>query len=449
MTKYPALFLVFLLSFSNCLADTFVHRQTGESFNGYVVQRKKANKTQVRVERRPPKYLYLADYDIQRNYLGRKNKVFCFSIKESIDLICETEALEKAMAAAASQGPLFILIEIDTPGGRVDLAQRICAAITKIDNCTTIAFVSGGKFGGAFSAGAVIALACDKVYMRRGTSIGAITPYAQTTSGPVSIEKVYGQAVGEKFNSMWSAYCAAIAERNNRPGLLVKAMVAKNIEVVEVIEGDKRLFVEPRNKRPDQTTVHIWSDRKSLLTLTAAQAVQCGIADKTVISRDGLFVDLLATRAAQVRSKGIAKAKREFERAKREIDGILPYIDYLEKRAVGLVKELDALEGEMRRANRIYYRERYVRWGYYPYQWGYSNVEFERHRILTGWEGLLNQLLYVLDYLIGNYRDALLVAERHPDLHHHTKTLEEGLNTAEAIYDEVSSRPAFYYYNDW
>ena len=77
--------------------------------------------------------------------------------------MCETEALEKAIEMASNQGPLCILIEVDTPGGSADLMRRICDAITKANNCRTVAFISGGEHGGAYSAGAIIALACDQM----------------------------------------------------------------------------------------------------------------------------------------------------------------------------------------------------------------------------------------------------------------------------------------------
>ena len=172
MAKYPTFVLAVLLFFSNavwypadCFADTFMHRRTGESFNGYVTQIKKGDKTKVFVEKRKPQFIDLGAYEIRYNYLGRKNKVLIFSIKDSVELICETEAFEKAIVAAANQGPLFILVDIDAPGGRIDLVQRVSEAIIKIHNCRTVAFVSGGQFGGAFSAGAIITLACDRVYM--------------------------------------------------------------------------------------------------------------------------------------------------------------------------------------------------------------------------------------------------------------------------------------------
>lgn len=434
MVKQTAFVFAILLSFSNCFADTFVHRQTGKSFNGYVVQRKRGDKTQVRAEKRRPQYLDLSAYEVHRNNFGRKNKVFVFSLSDSLDLISETEAFEGTIVTAANRGPLFILIEIDMPGGRVDLVQRICAAITQIDNCTTVAFVSGGKFGGAFSAGAIIALACDKVYMHEGTATGAAAPYVETSSGPQDLAKVYGQAVSAKFTSAWEAYCSAVAERNGRPGLLAKAMVGENIEVVEVLEDGKRLFIEPKNKQPSQSVVRTWSDKGSLLTLTATEAVQAGIADKVVASREELFADLAATKAAKARDTSLLRARREFERAQRTIDRILSSISYLETRAAALVKDLDALEEEIRRLDRTVFR------GYYGYYGSHLGMMAEWESLLRNRDELSGQLLFILDDLIRNHRNALSVADRHPDLRHHVSTLEKGLDSAEATYRQVRLR---------
>ena len=104
MVKYSTVAFVMLLSLSNCLADTFVNIQTGESFNGYILGRKKVEKTQVRVENKSQQYIDLGQYKITRNYLGRKNKVFIFSINQSPNLIVEAEAFEKDWTWPQSRG---------------------------------------------------------------------------------------------------------------------------------------------------------------------------------------------------------------------------------------------------------------------------------------------------------------------------------------------------------
>ncbi|MBA7635095.1 hypothetical protein ES703_42695 [subsurface metagenome] len=429
-----------------CVADTFTHHRTGESFNGYAVQRKKGNKTQVRVEGKPPQYLDLSAYEIRYNYLGRKNKIFIFSIKDSIDFICETEAFEKAIGEAANQGPLFILIEIDTPGGRIDLTKRICAAITKIDNCRTVAFVNGGKFnggkprilpsrnekqtpavGGAFSAGAIIALACDNIYMREGTSIGAATVIVTSSSGITDLKSGYGETVGEKMSSAWRAYCSAVAEHRNRPGLLAKAMVDKDIEILEVVENGERFFIELKNKKPTQSVVRILSDKGSLLTLTAGEAVQCGIADKVVASRDELFADLSATKATLIRDTATSKARREFEQDEQKFKKILLSITSLEEQAATFAKEVAALEEIISRDHKVIYHNGIWSDGWYRATYSEREEQYNPTAINEFFEKG-DQCLKVLRALKKDYEKALLLAKKHPDLHHHVRTIEKGLN---------------------
>lgn len=429
-----------LLLCATCLGDSFTHRSTGDSFNGYTVARKRGNRTQVRIEKRKPRYLDLSDYRIVQNNLGRKNRIYTFNIKEAVELIAETQAFEKAITMAANQGPLFILIEIDTPGGRIDLAKRICSALTKLDNCKTVAFISGGDFGGAFSAGAIIALACDKIYMLEGTAIGAASLYARTTTGPEELGEIYGETIAEKFSSAWSAYCVALAELNNRPGQLVKAMVEKEAGVIEIIENGEQMFIDPKNKPKEQKTIRTWSDKNSLLTLTADQAFVTGIADGTVSSRSELFARLGAKKAIKKPDRNTLKAKRAFEKTKKRFDAILNSIEYLEQRANILVKEYNALEAEIRRADTVVYRRRSGRRRIGGYGSSYSEIEVEYREVLTDRNLLLNELLDLLDALIGDYNTAILMANHYPDLKRYVRMLERNLTATEVTYDEINFR---------
>lgn len=439
MAKYPAFIFIVLVFFANCFADTFTHLQDGTTFNGYVVRRKRANKTLVYIEKKRPQYLNLRDYQIQPNHLGRKNKVFRFTINDSLNLMAATEAFEKAMVVAANQGPLFILIEIDAPGVRIDLAQRFCAAIAKIDNCRTVAFIAGDKFGGALSTSAIIALACDNVYMNRGTTIGSTAPYIETSDNVEEIEKHYGRAVAARIRSSWPAYSAAIAERNDRPILLAKAMVDEDIEVIEMAENGKSFFTDSRDKKPTQTIVRTWSEKGSLLALTAAQAARHGIADKVVASRDELLADLAADEAAQVRNKTISKAIRLYEQARGTMDNILSSISFFEQEAVALADEIDKVEAEIRRLNRAGYGLRFGT-GFNPYWQTNSTVTIEWSEMVLRRNGFMNGLLGVLEDLMANYTEATALADRHPDLRHYATTFQQSLNSTQVSYDEVLSR---------
>ncbi len=319
-----------LLAFSlTCFADTFTHRKTGEVLHGYIAGQTEDGKTILSTKEKGQLSVNLAQWQIVTDRLGRNNKVIILTIDDEIGLEIETQALEQEIVKLSNEGPLLILFEIDTPGGRGDLTRRICGAITQIKNCPIVAFVKGGKYGGALSAGAAVALACDEIYMAENTVIGAATGITISETGrPESFKEAYGEDVAEKFTSAWRAYFASLAEQNHRPGLLARAMVDRDIEVIEVSEANKRFFIDPVNKRSQQRLVHTWSKKGSLLTLTAVEAVKCMIADKVINSRQELLRELDVVSAEIVINDEIQKAGMELKRARGQLNRIRKSIDF-------------------------------------------------------------------------------------------------------------------------
>ncbi|MHC4545460.1 MAG: hypothetical protein ACYSYL_13210, partial [Planctomycetota bacterium] len=249
--------------------------------------------------------LNLAQWQITPDRLGRNNKVIILTLDDHLELYIEAQAMKEAIIKSADEGPLFILIEISTPGGRLDRIQRICGQIAKTKYCQVIAFITGGRHRGAISGGAAVAFACDKIFMEDNSVIGAATLVAKSATGPKDIKQVYGENLGEKLTSSWRSHLASMAERQGRPGILAMAMADRDIEVIEVSQGNKKLYIDPFNKRPQQNTVHVWSKKGALLTLTAQDAVKCGIADKVFDSREQLLRFLQAEDAQIVMNKDL------------------------------------------------------------------------------------------------------------------------------------------------
>lgn len=135
-----------------------------------------------------------------------------------------------------------VILEINTPGGRVDAALQIRDAIFEAE-IPVVAFINHE----AASAGALISLSCDSIYMSPGSSIGAVTPV-----------DMRGEKASEKMVSYLRSVMRSIAQRNNRPVNVVEAMVDEDIEIPGVIEKGK------------------------LLTLTAKEAVNLKIADAVI-----------------------------------------------------------------------------------------------------------------------------------------------------------------------
>lgn len=333
-----------LACISACFADTFTHRGTEEVLHGYATSGAQEGLALVQTQEKGLTKLNLAEWQITTDRQGRNNKVIVFDLNDEIELEIETAAFEKAIVTAADEGPLFILLEINTPGGRKYLANRLCGAIMETRNCPIVGYVKTGPYGGAISAGAAVALACDKIYMASATSIGAATTVIIDEKGVRDLKQVFGETVGEKFDSAWQAKLASLAEQNGRPGLLAKAMIDKDIEVIEVSEAGKRLFIEPINKKPNQKIVHTWNQKGSLLTLTATEAVQCMMADKIAESRDDVLRDLDAAGAEIVANMDMQDARVEIKRADGQVKRIRTSIDLKMKESEGRMPVPKALK---------------------------------------------------------------------------------------------------------
>lgn len=382
-------FAVLLVFGCGCFADTFTHQRSSEVLHGYVAGESEQGKTTVHTQEKGKIELNLAQWKIVSDRHGRNNKIIVLRLDE-LSLEIETAALESAIGDAVAEGPLFILLEIDTPGGRVDFAGRICDAIAQARHCEVVAFVKGGKYGGAISAGAAVAFACDKIYMAGNTIIGAATMMTITKAGPQDLKKALGQDLGEKISSAWQAHLASLAQRRGRPGLLARAMVDKDIEVIEVSDGDRQAFIEPVNRRLQQKLTHTWSKKGSLLTLTAAEAVKCGIADKVINSRDELLSDLRADSAEVVVNDCVQKAREEIERARLRVDRLGKALDLK-------IKQLEQ-------------RPPYLK------------------------------ALKILRKARSDYKALIVLAKRYPDLKIDKRVLEGQLNTVEAVYEKAKSR---------
>lgn len=138
--------------------------------------------------------------------------------------------IERITDQAASDGAAAVILEINTFGGRVDAAVLIRDALLE-SKVPTVAFVNKR----AISAGALIALASEKIYMTDGATIGAALPVQGGSPGAAP------QPVEEKTISYLRKEFSATAEARGRPARLAEAMVDPDIEIDGVIAKGKLL----------------------------------------------------------------------------------------------------------------------------------------------------------------------------------------------------------------
>ena len=147
--------------------------------------------------------------------------------------------IERAIHEAELAGASAVVLDIDTPGGRVDAAERIINALSRAP-VPVYAWVNTH----AYSAGAMIALATDRVFMQPGAVMGAATP----VDGQ-------GTKASEKIVSAMRAQMRSLAEANGLDPRVAEAMVDEDIAIEGVVDAGK------------------------LLTLTTAEAEAIGFAE--------------------------------------------------------------------------------------------------------------------------------------------------------------------------
>jgi membrane-bound serine protease (ClpP class) len=148
---------------------------------------------------------------------------------------------------------------MNTYGGQVDMADSIRTALLNYPK-PVLVFIDNQ----AISAGALISIACDSIYMRRGGSIGAATVVNQT-----------GEQVPDKYQSFMRGMMRATSEAHGKKPVVVDGDTTyiwhRNPEIAEAMV-DPKIYVEGV------------SDTGSVLTLTMNEAIDLGFCEGEVNS---------------------------------------------------------------------------------------------------------------------------------------------------------------------
>ena len=163
-------------------------------------------------------------------------------------------SVKKSFAEADSLNADFMLIHMNTYGGQVDIADSMRTLILNYD-IPVLVFIDNQ----AISAGALIAVAADSIYMRSGASIGAATVVDQS-----------GQKMPDKYQSFMRGMMRATAEAHGKK---------------PVIDGRDTTWVWHRDPEIAQAMVDPSIvlrgivDTGQVLTLTALEAIKYGFCE--------------------------------------------------------------------------------------------------------------------------------------------------------------------------
>lgn len=168
-----------------------------------------------------------------------KTIVYHFSIREEIGPPAWRQT-QKAFEEAEALGARFIILHLNTYGGLVDAADSIRTKIL-YSPIPVYAFIDNN----AASAGALIAIACDSIFMRSGANIGAAT--VVTADGTPAPDK-YQAYMRATMRSTAEAHGKVIriidgdsTETWFRDPAVAEAMVDPSIYIAGIIDSGKVL----------------------------------------------------------------------------------------------------------------------------------------------------------------------------------------------------------------
>lgn len=151
-----------------------------------------------------------------------RKKVFIVEIRDNIDPRMN-RYVDLALSQATDIEADIIIVDMDTYGGAVNDANDIRTRLLEYKKPVWV-FINND----AASAGALISIACDSIYMVPGANIGAAT-----------VVNAQGEAAPDKYQSYMRSIMRSTAEETGRDPLIAEGMVDDRIEIEGVTEAGK------------------------------------------------------------------------------------------------------------------------------------------------------------------------------------------------------------------
>lgn len=179
--------------------------------------------------------------------------------------------VKKALDYYKEKKPIFILLQLDTPGGEAYSSQQISDALKELDtqyNIPVVAIINNW----AISAGAMLAYSCRYIAVVKDASMGAAEPITLDPTGKM-------EQASEKINSALRTDFANRAAFFGRNPLIAEGMVDKDIILVKRYNKIIKLDQEDQIRRTGADPDVLIKAKGKLLTLTSQQLIEEGIAD--------------------------------------------------------------------------------------------------------------------------------------------------------------------------
>jgi len=152
-------------------------------------------------------------------------KIAYIQLHDVIDEVFEAFA-KRQIDRAVKSGAQLIVFEIDSPGGLLSVCADLSQTISHLSelNVKTVAYIPRE----AISGGAILAVACDEIYMTPNARIGDAIPI--NLMGPMIVR------AEEKILSVELELLRSLATQKGRPAAVIEGFADKDLEVFQVTQ---------------------------------------------------------------------------------------------------------------------------------------------------------------------------------------------------------------------
>ena len=182
--------------------------------------------------------------------------------------------VKAALDSYKASKPIFVILELNTPGGEVFAAQTISDALKELDtqyNIPVVAFINNW----AISAGAMLAYSSRYIVSVKDGSMGAAEPVLAGQDGKM-------ESASEKVNSAIRKDFANRASFFGRNPYIAEAMVDKDLILVLRHGKITKLDLESQMKLSGPDPDIIITPKGKLLTLNAEEMIKYDVANAVV-----------------------------------------------------------------------------------------------------------------------------------------------------------------------
>lgn len=225
---------------------------------------------------------------------------------------------ETCLARATGAGAEVVIFDLKSPGGYLYSLDEIFEALHDKPSNTKVVFYVNDA---CFSAAALLCITSDSFFVGPGASFGSAVVIQDDGQGGTD-------AVNAKYASAQASIWRTRTEKKGRPGILVNAMMLLETELwADKSHSPWKLYASRPSGASGSSEIVV--DSRSILSMTASEAVSLGAADDIRDDIQHLIRELGLKNPDREAISGASQARTVIRMQQRRVSDLDNRIDFI------------------------------------------------------------------------------------------------------------------------